>query len=332
MTNPDDGPWEPPSGADAAYAFFPKDHRATADDGTPIGYALRDRGGDGIPVVAASGWSCSDVYWSRMVPALEGAGHTCLVPDSRGHGASGLPRPPGRGARNLSIDDVSMPRLARDLLCVMDDAGVERAVVMGHSMGVQTALETYRAAPDRVAALVLIAGCAENPAKTFYGTSIGNLTFPFLAEAVRWVPELLVPLWAAIGGPASLGHLVARATRAAGPKATALDLAPYLKHLASVDPAVVTLMASAMRAHSAVDLLPQIEAPTLVVAAGSDVFAPARCSEAIHHGIEGSELVTFPGTGHTLPIEEPEALAATVIDFLDRRAPAPVAAGRTRRR
>ncbi|MFN8018181.1 MAG: alpha/beta hydrolase [Acidimicrobiales bacterium] len=332
MTNADDAPWEPVPGADERYAIFPKDHRVVADDGTPIGYALRDRGGDAIPVVAASGWSCSDVYWSRLVPALEAAGHTCLVPDTRAHGASGLPRSPGRGARNLSIDDVSMARLGRDLVCVMDDAGVDRAVVMGHSMGVQTALETYRAAPERVAALVLVAGCAENPAKTFYGTSIGNLTFPFVAEAVRWFPELLAPLWTAIGGPPSIGHLVARATRAAGPKASVEDLTPYLTHLASVDPAVVTLMAAAMRAHSAVDLLPEIDVPVLVVAAGADVFAPARCSEAIHHGIADSELVTFPGAGHTLPIEEPEALAAAVIDFLDRRAPTPAAAGRARRR
>ena len=332
MTNADDAPWEPPADADRAYACFPKDHHATADDGTPLAYAIRNPGGTRIPVVAASGWSCSDVYWTRLVPALESAGHVCIVPDTRGHGRSGLPRSPGRGARNLSIDDVSMARLARDLICVMDDANIDRAVVMGHSMGVQTSLEAYRAAPDRVAALVLVAGTAENPAKTFYGTAVGDITFPVFAEAVRWMPELLTPLWAAIGGPPSIGHLVARASRAAGPKATAEDLAPYLRHLASVDPAVVTLMASAMRAHSAVDLLPEIAAPTLVVAAGADVFAPARCSEAIHHGVPDSELVTFAEAGHTLPIEEPEALAAAVIDFLDRRVPdAPPKRTRSRR-
>ena len=59
---------------------------------------------------------------------------------------SGLPRHPGRGARNLRDEDVAIPRLAADLLAVLDDAGVDRVVLVGHSMGVQTSLEAYRQA------------------------------------------------------------------------------------------------------------------------------------------------------------------------------------------
>ena len=69
----------------------------------------------------------------------------------------------------------------------------------------------------------------------------------------------------------------------------------------------------------ATDLLPDITTPTLVAAAGADVFTPARCSEAIHHAVVGSELITFADAGHTLPIEEPQALAAAIGDFVVRR-------------
>jgi pimeloyl-ACP methyl ester carboxylesterase len=283
-----------------------------------------------VPVLFASGWSCSDAYWGKLLPLLEAAGHPCLLPDTRGHGRSGLPRPPGRGARDLTIDDVSMPRIARDLLATMDAAGVERALVVGHSMGVQTALELYRLAPERVAGLVLIAGTSENPAKTFYGTSIGDRLFPIGAALVRYAPEVLSPIWSTIG-PASVGHFGARLARAAGPKATKEDLHPYLLHLRSVDPAVVVLMAAAMRAHSATDVLAGIDVPTLVVAAGADVFTPARCSEAIHHQVPGSELVAFADAGHTLPIEEPDALAEVIEGFVARRLPTPRARKPARR-
>lgn len=321
MTDQHDQPWEPDPDADAAYALFTKERRTHADDGTPLAYTFRNTTGPQVPVVFANGWSCSDAYWGKLLPLLEAAGHPCLLPDTRGHGRSGLPRAPGRGAHNLTIDDVSMERIARDLVAVMDDAGVDRALVVGHSMGVQTTLELYRQIPHRVAAMVLIAGTSENPAKTFYGTSLGDLAFPVVAGAARWAPELFDPLWAAIG-PAGLGHALARLARAAGPKASKEDLHPYLKHLRTVDPAVVVLMASAMRAHSATDLLPSITAPTLVVAAGADVFTPARCSEAIHHAVAGSELVSFPEAGHTLPVEEPDALGAAIVDFVARRVPA----------
>jgi pimeloyl-ACP methyl ester carboxylesterase len=318
LTESIDAPWEPAPGSDEGYALFAKERRVLADDGTPIAYTFRNPDGPGVPIVFANGWSCSDAYWGKLLPLLEEAGHPCLLPDTRGHGRSGLPRDPGRGARNLSIDDVSMPRIARDLVTVMDDAGVRDALVVGHSMGVQTSLELYRQIPERVLGLVLVAGTAANPAKTFYGTSLGDLTFPIGAAIVRMVPEVLAPVWATIG-PASVGHFGARLLRAAGPRATKEDLHPYLLHVKSVDPAVVVLMAAAMRAHDATDLLPGITTPTLVCAAGADVFTPARCSEAIHHAVVGSELVTFADAGHTLPIEEPEALAAAIGDFVVRR-------------
>ena len=126
-----DQPWEPPQGADASYALFAKEARVRVDDGTSIAYTFRNPTGRSIPLLFANGWSCSDAYWGKLVPDLEARGHPCLIPDTRGHGASGLPRSPGRGAKNLSLADVSIPRVARDLVAVLDDAGVDRAVVIG---------------------------------------------------------------------------------------------------------------------------------------------------------------------------------------------------------
>jgi pimeloyl-ACP methyl ester carboxylesterase len=320
MSDAADQPWEPRPGSDAAYARFDKERRVVADDGSPLAYTVRNETGTQVPVLFANGWSCSDAYWVDLLPALVQRGHPCLLPDTRGHGLSGLPRAPGRGARNLSVDDVSMPRIAQDLVTVLDDAGVDRALVVGHSMGVQTALEAYRQVPERVAGLVLVAGTYENPAKTFYGTAIGDHLFPLVSATMRWLPEVARPVQATMG-PASIGHFAARLVRAAGPNASPEALAPYLLHIRGVDLAVMTLMAGAMREHSAADLLPRVTAPTLVVAAGADVFTPARCSEDMHHRIPGSELVTFPLASHTLPIEEPEAIADAIDDFVARRLP-----------
>ena len=313
-----DLPWSPEPGTDAKYAIFPKDRRVTADDGTPIAYTIRNENGPAHPVLFASGWSCSDAYWGKLLPEMERRGHPCVLPDTRGHGLSGLPRTPGRGARNLTIDDVSINRIGRDLVSVLDDAGLERALVVGHSMGVQTALEAYRTAPERVLGMALVAGTAENPTKSFYGYSIGDRLFPLGAAIMRVFPEVLSPAWQTIG-PASVGHFGARLAKAAGPGCSKEDLHPYLLHLRSTDPAVLVLMAGAMRAHSAIDLLASITAPTLVVAAGADVFTPARCSEELHHRIAASELVTFPRAGHTIPVEEPEAVAHAIDDFVTRR-------------
>ncbi len=330
MSHQADQPWAPEPGSDEAYALFAKERLVEADDGTPIAYTVRGVAGRRIPVLFANGWSCSDAYWGELLPALQERGHPIILPDTRGHGCSGLPRSPGRGAQNLTIDDLAMSRIARDLLTVLDDAGYQRVLVVGHSMGTQTGLELYRLAPDRVAGLVLIAGTFENPAKTFYGTSVADRFFPIIAATMRLLPEIVKPVQATIG-PAWIGHAGARLARAAGPKASAEALHPYLLHIKSVDIAVLTLMAGAMRAHSAADLLATIDTPTLIVAAGADLFTPARCSETMHHRIRDSELLTFPDGAHTLPIEEAVTLAAGIDDFVARRVPAP-ARPRKRRR
>ena len=189
MTHPIDLPWEPDTGSDESYALFAKERRVVADDGTPIAYTVRGGDGDRVPVLFANGWSCSDAYWGGLLTALEERGHPCILPDTRGHGGSGLPRSPGRGARHLTIDDVATARIGRDLLTVADHAGYDQVLVVGHSMGVQTALELYRLAPERVLGQVLIAGTFENPVKTFYGTSIGDRLFPLMAGHHALVPR-----------------------------------------------------------------------------------------------------------------------------------------------
>ncbi len=330
MSDGAEGAWEPEPDSDEGYALFDKEKRLVVDDGTPIAYTVRGADGPNTPILFANGWSCSDAYWGRILPDLADRGHPCVLPDTRGNGLSGLPRSPGRGARNLTVDDVSMGRIARDMIAVLDDTGFSQALVVGHSMGVQTSLEAYRHAPEKVAGLALVAGTFEDPSKTFYGTGVFHHLFPIAAATMRWFPEIVRPVQASIG-PAEVGRLGARLARAAGPKVKKEELLPYLLHIKGADLAVATLMAGAMRQHSAADLLPSIEAPTLILAAGADPFTPARCSEVMHHRIAGSELRTFPNASHTLPIEEPAAVAAAVAEFAARRVPPPKPRGRRRR-
>jgi pimeloyl-ACP methyl ester carboxylesterase len=82
---------------------------------------------------------------------------------------------------------------------------------------------------------------------------------------------------------------------------------------------VLFKMAGGMRKHSAAGLLPTIDVPTLVVAAGKDTFTPPRCQKAMYEAVPDAEIVWFRDAGHTLPIEEPEAIAESLLEFLERR-------------
>jgi pimeloyl-ACP methyl ester carboxylesterase len=105
-----------------------------------------EEAGEGIPVVLAHGLTATRRYVVMGSRALERGGHRVVLYDARGHGRSS-PAP--------APDDYGYEALALDLLALLDDRGIERAVLGGASMGAQTALRLALDHGDRVAGLVL---------------------------------------------------------------------------------------------------------------------------------------------------------------------------------
>lgn len=303
----------------AEYAIFAKDRTITASDGTRIAYTVVGAGGERTPVVFVNGWTCPDSYWIGIGPQVVEGGHPAVFVDTRGHGQSGLPRSPGFAARNLRDEDVSVDRLARDLVEVLDDAGLEQAVFVGHSMGVQVIFELLRVAPDRVAALVPVAGTFENPVRTFADLPVLDRVYPIADLLFRVTPfELLRPVMARIDDP-GLGLKVVRAIRLAGPKVTADHLAPHVAQIADVNFSVLFRMMSALRRHSTAELLPETDVPVLVLAGRRDLFTPPSVQERMADLIPNAEIVWFEDSGHMLPVEEPEGISEALLEFVARR-------------
>lgn len=100
--------------------------------------------GEGTPVVLLHGLTATRRYVVMGSKALERSGHRVIAYDARAHGESS----PG--------DEYTYDRLAADLLAVLDDRGIERAVLAGASMGAHTITAFALRHPDRVAALVLM--------------------------------------------------------------------------------------------------------------------------------------------------------------------------------
>lgn len=299
-------------------AVFPKDRFVWASDGTRLAYTVRGGTGPATPVVFVNGWSCTDSYWSILGPAVAASGHPAAFVDMRGHGESGLPRPPGPAARGLRPGDLSPRRLAEDILEVLDDAGFPQAVLVGHSMGVQAIVETCLRAPHRVAGLVPIAGTFENPVRTFADLAFLDGVYPVAELAFRFLPlEALRPAVRRLVTPA-VGHRAARLIGLAGPRVRAEQVAAHVAHIGDANFSVLFRMMSEMRRHETAAELPRINCPVLVLAGRKDFFTPPSVQQKMADLIPGAELVWFDDGGHLLPVEEPEGVVAAVLDFLDR--------------
>src|SRR3954465_10962963 len=99
------------------------------------------------PVVLLHGLTATHRYVVMGSKSLQRGGHDVLAYDARGHGASD-PAP--------SPEAYTYEELAGDLLAVLDEAGMERAVLAGASMGAHTAVRVALEHPERVAGLVVV--------------------------------------------------------------------------------------------------------------------------------------------------------------------------------
>jgi pimeloyl-ACP methyl ester carboxylesterase len=207
-------------------------------------------------------------------PGVVRAGHRAVFADTRAHGESGLPRSPGYCAHNVRDEDVSPERLAKDVFEVLDDAGIERAVLAGHSMGVQTIVECFRLDPGRVAAIIPIAGTYENPVKTFYNQALLDRAYPLAEVLFRVMPFEVLRPYIRRTATAESGLRAVQMLRIGGEKVTAEHIAPHMAQIGDVNFSVLFRMMSQLRRHQTADLLPKIDVPVLVLGGRKDTFTP----------------------------------------------------------
>ncbi|MCA9608373.1 MAG: alpha/beta hydrolase [Myxococcales bacterium] len=278
---------------------------ATAADGTRLFWGAR---GEGPAVVLNDGIGCDGFAWKYLQPHLAES-HTTVHWHYRAHGRSGLPSDPAR---------IDLPAHARDLISVLDALQIESAVLVGHSMGTQVALEAYRLAPDRVRALVLCCGSYGKVTATFHGSDMLKQVLPGIIQAVERRRGLARALWGRI--PAGLAFHIARLSKEVDALAIREeDFRPYMEHVAAMEPQVFLAMLRCAGEHTAEDILSRIHVPTLVVAAERDTFTPAILAEHMADAIDGAELFMLRGASHAAPIEQPVAIQLRIDKFLRDR-------------
>ncbi len=280
-------------------------------DGTRLSWT--SSGSGDVAVIFANGIVCSDTYWTFLYPYLAKRGHRVIFWDYRAHGRSDMPANP---------NEVSISAHARDLWAVADAAGVKQAVLVGHSMGVQTILEAYRLAPERVAAMVAIAGAFEHPIKTFYGAPFGHYLLPFMELSVMPIPGVTRALWRTLTEQGALMYWTGRVSQMIGGEASRELMEEYFTHVSTLDPVLVFRMVRAMSDHSARDVLPKVTVPTLVLAGAHDVMTPPSLATKMAELIPDAQVEVHADGAHTLPIDDPDWVNRHVDDFVRGLLPA----------
>lgn len=236
---------------------------------------------DGIPVILLHGYSDSHRSFEPLQAELP-ADIRAIAVTERGHGDAPTPH-----------DGYDAPQMAADVVALLDHLGIERAVVVGHSMGSIVATRFALDAPERVAGLVLM---GSRP-------SFGDLDE--LYEEVEAIGDGVDPEFIREFQLSTLNHPVPDAF---------LDMvcAESAKLPVHVWKAVA---AAALRIDHAPEL-GQITAPTLIAWGEKDAFALREHQDALMRGIPGARFVVYEGAGHAFHWEDPAAFARDLVPFV----------------
>lgn len=249
-------------------------------DGTRIHYQSYGTGREAL--VFIHGWTCNLDYWRDQVPDFAKRNRVIAI-DLPGHGQSDKPQVA-----------YSMELFARAVDAVMRDAGVKRAVLVGHSMGTPIARQFYRKYPQKTLAIVIVDGALRpfGDKKLMEGLIAG-----FRGPNYKDVGK---QMFAGMAGPNLSAEIQARIQ------------ASFLN-----TPQHVIVSAMEGMADDSIWGQDKIQVPVLAIMAKTP-FWPADTEQFYRSMAPNLDFQMWDGVGHFLMMEKPKQLNDAVLAFLDK--------------
>ena len=251
------------------------------------------------------GMAGSSSTWREVMPALAQR-YTVIAPDLPGHGESDKP-----------LQDYSLGAQANALRDLLVATGIDRATIVGQSLGGGIAMQLAYQHPQHCERLVLVSSGG-------LGREVSLLLRALTLPGVDFLSPVLFPSFVRGAGNAVSGWL-----RSAGLRAPGIEQ-EWRSYVSLIDPDTRRAFLRTLRAVvdvggqtvSALDRLYLASLmPALIVWGERDRIIPVAHAHEAHAAMPGSRLVIFEESGHFLHTEEPARFVETLVEFVDTTAP-----------
>lgn len=265
-----------------------------------------ESGGSGPPLIFCYGVVCHKNQWKYQTAHFIRK-YQIVHFDYRGHNLSDTPRNP---------EHLTFVGCSNDLLAVMKKLKIEKAVLLGHSMGVNVILQFAALFPERVAGLISICGTVENPFKTMFNSDLSQVGFELLKLVYLTFPNKFPKMWKKTI-PSTTSRLLTTLVGFNHHLTKKREIENYLQGVARQPTETFFHFMQEMSRFDGNTILKKVEAPALVIGGTKDLITPIKNQYAIYRKLKNAEFLRVPQGSHCSHVDMPELVNLRIEKFLN---------------
>ncbi|HXH73363.1 MAG TPA: alpha/beta hydrolase [Bacteriovoracaceae bacterium] len=251
------------------------------------------------------GLVCSNLHWKYQAEYFDKKGFQVILHDYRGHFQS----------TSADIHKITFKQMAIDINDLCKFHGVKKAVMLGHSMGVNVSLQLTKDFPELVSGLVLISGTFMPVEGVMFDTNLMEFITPIMMNLKDKYPEFIKKFWTTTG----LNPIVRKIIHDTGfnkKKVSKEYIEVYLNRIGQLGPEVFFQLFSEMTRQNIIVSLDRIQVPSLVIGGHLDNVIPNHLQRTLASIIPKAETYFMKDGSHVPQVDFPEMINERIELFI----------------
>lgn len=254
------------------------------------------------------GLVCSNHHWKYQIEHFDNKGFQIVLHDYRGHFQSS-------GSQDL--EKITFQQMAKDINDLCSFLKIEKAIMLGHSMGVNICLQLAKDYPDLVSEMVLISGTFMPVKDIMFDTNIMEFLTPLAMAGLEKYPEFMKKIWST-GGVNPLVKEIIHTTGFNRQKVSKEFIEIYLNRMGQLGVDMFFQLFKEMTRQNITSSLGQMKIPTLIMGGHNDNVIPNHLQRTLASLIPNSETYFLKTGSHVPQADFPELLNERIELFIEQ--------------
>lgn len=254
------------------------------------------------------GLVCSNHHWKFQTDYFDKRGFQILIHDYRGHFQS-------TGAHD--VHKITFPQMAKDVADLCAFLGIEKAVMLGHSMGVNICLQLAKDYPQLVSSMVLISGTFVNVKDVMFDTNLMEFIAPMAALGLEKYPKVFNKIWTSSGSNPVVRELI-RLSGFNRHKVSSEFVEIYLNRVGQLGPDLFFQLFNEMTRQNITGSLERMTMPSLVIGGHKDGVIPNHIQRSLANLLPKSESYYLKDGSHVPQADYPAMVNERIELFISQ--------------